>query len=201
MNKIQKEQLKKVKNKRGATGIVITLCIVIVVCMAIVPGEISNTITHITSKKLKTHINAIANSDCLIIPTVNEDGNYIEEYEKGAESTKIFFEKLFKCSLVENAKETNSDKYSISYTNSNNSIAIQYDFYFKTDVKTSKPTTIMDTISTNSKGEIVDTTDIINSVSSKKSMVIITVRYDFKNFLGQTKSMIRYGSSQINILE
>lgn len=200
LNIYEKERpiIKKIKEKKAGTGLIIVLTLVIVLFTAIIPADVNNVNTHILSKKLKTHINAMCNSCCLIIPTINEDGSYTQDVVAGETSTCTFFKTLFNTEFNKITTQNSADKYITSYESNDKKIAFQYCVYNATTTKSKKPDYIDNVISENSKGNKVDVSQIKDSVYSKKPTVVIIVRYDVKMMDGSIKSMIRYGSSKIN---
>lgn len=192
----------KIKSNKGGSALIVIMIGLILVFLAIIPAIIDSSTMEIGSKKLKSNINAASNSVAISIANVNSNGMVTYDPSKGAPIVKNFFEKLFDESFYQiTTPVSNSNYYTVSYKDSSNKIAVQYIFYYK-DLSTKEPSSslINSYIKKNSLGEEVKVDSISNTVSISKPTVLILLRYDIDSYTSRsTKTMVRYGASQINI--
>ena len=194
--------LNKVKSNKGGSALIVIMIGLILVFLSIIPAIIDSSTMEIGSKKLKSSINAASNSVAISIADVNSNGMVTYDPSKGAPIVKNFFEELFDKSFYQiTTPVSNSNYYTISYKDKDNTIAVQYIFYYK-DLSTKEPSSslVNSYIRKNSLGENVDITSISNTVRISKPTVLILLRYDINSYTSKrTKTMVRYGASQINI--
>lgn len=192
----------KIRSRKGGSAIIFIMIAIFIVFIGTLPSLLDNSYMHIASKKLKTHANAAANSSCIILPNIDNAGVVTYDLVAGATSMKTYFETLFgeTFTLVTTPIST-ADYYSATYKNSTNTISFQYVGYNKA-VATKEPqaSIVSPSIKIDSKGNSLDVSQIVNTVTVKKSSAIILIRYDLKSYLkGTTTSMVRYGASQVNM--
>lgn len=191
----------KIKSKQGGVMIIIVLAIIMITFIGLIPTIVDSSSTHIASKKIKSHLNAISNSVALVVPSVGEDGYLSFNHAGGSDVVKKMMEVIFKETFtLTTTPLSSSDYYSATYKNADNTVAIQYIFYNKgTNIKEPNVSLISPFIQKNSLNESLDTVSMTNFVKIEKPSVVIIMRYDTKSMYSKSrKSMIRVASTQIN---
>ncbi|MEG0296798.1 MAG: hypothetical protein RR620_08760 [Clostridium sp.] len=194
---------KKFKSKDGGPVLIITLIVIMITFIATLPAIIDSSTIHISSKKLKTHLNAISNSSAMLTAEVNQDGFLAYTPDEGFECVKNMCNEIFDKKFVSVGAPTQNDTY---YTNTlitdDNKIAVQYFFYNNPETVSTQPVLndISNKINVSSSNSNVNVDKIVGTTSVNKPTVIILMRYDLKTFINKSNSsMVRIAASQINI--
>lgn len=188
----------KIKNKKGSVPILVVIFLSILVISVLIPTLYNIQKTANTSKSLKTHINSISNSACIELFNLKDDGTLNYDMEKANETVRICFEHVFEEDLSEIGTFSDTGLLSKTYTNENKTIYIQSIVYNQgMEVKEPQFANINYWIKTDGDKNI-DMSEIQNSVAINKPSVIILIKYKM-NLMGVDKTIVRYGSSQVNV--
>lgn len=197
---------RKIKNKSGGAVILISMVAVMVMMLAVVPGIVDTSETHLISKKLKIHLNSVAKSGAIEFVDWNQtDQMYEKRPEEGMtaalNTAMSIFNKDGDNYFTEMSRYSDDEYETFVYKNADSKMAIQI-FLFNEGVPGLRPSTleISDVIYRDSEGhEVPGWKDIITlgQMDMDHPSVVAVMRYEtFDKVSGDIKSIIRISTSQ-----
>lgn len=188
----------KILNKKGGVPIIVVIFLSIVVIAVLIPTLYNAQKIANTSKTIKSHINAVSSSACTNMIEFDRTGKFNTNLWTALDTTKICFTEIFEEPIT--IKNTNLETGILSriYQNNDGTIKIQCIAYMKSQSNLEPSSSRIDDFIKLEDGEEIDMSQIENSIKINKPSVIIIVKQKI-NLMGTDKTIVRIGSSQVNV--